>query len=132
MKNLHIELLKRISNSNITLLKDVNKQIQINKNGKFKYYYLPFFDFNKIIEFIDNLENNYLYTIIPLIFLYGRDEDPHIILSKQILISSFSNPRIINDYLIKQLEKIVDDFGINLENKFYYLIFKYKKIEIII
>src|SRR5579859_3021275 len=132
MKNLHIELLKRISNSNITLLKDVNKQIQINKNGKFKYYYLPFFDFNKIIEFIDNLENNYLYTIIPLIFLYGRDEDPHIILSKQILISSFYNPRIINDYLIKQLEKIVDDFGINLANKFYYLIFKYKKIEIII
>jgi len=132
MKNLHIELLKRISNSNITLLKDVNKQIQINKNGKFKYYYLPFFDFNKIIEFIDNLENNYLYTIIPLIFLYGRDEDPHIILSKQILISSFYNPRIINDYLIKQLEKIVDDFGINLENKFYYLIFKYTKIEIII
>jgi len=80
MKNtIFIELLKRICTSNITFLKDVNKQININKNGKFNYYYLPFFDFNKIIEFINNLEENNLYTVIPLISIQGREEEPHLI-----------------------------------------------------
>jgi hypothetical protein len=62
--------------------------------------------------------------------MYGKDDDPHLIFSKQILISSYSNPNIINDFIINQLDKIVNDFDLNLENKFYYLIFKYKKIEL--
>lgn len=51
-------------------------------------------------------------------------------LSKQILISAYSNPILINDFLINQLDKSILDFDINLDNKFHYLIFKYKKITI--
>jgi hypothetical protein len=79
---------------------------------------------------MDNLEDNSLYTIIPLISLHGKDEDPHIILSKQILVSSYSNPWLINDFINKQLDKTLNDFEFNLDNKFYYLIYKYKKINI--
>jgi hypothetical protein len=118
MKNIKLELLKRISINNISFLKDINKNIQINKNGKFKYLYINKYDFNKIIEFIENLEDNSIYTVIPIISIYGNDEDPHLILSKQILLSYYSNPNIINKYLIKQLDKTVEEFGMDLENKF--------------
>jgi hypothetical protein len=130
MNNIKLELLKRISITNITLLKDVNKHIQINKNGKFNYFYIPNLDYNKIIEFIENLEDDSFYTVIPILSMHGKDGDPHIILSKQILVSSFSNPNLINHYLIRQLDKTLIDFDFNLDNKFHYLIFKYKKVEI--
>jgi len=111
-------------------MKDVNKHINIDKRGKFLYFYLPYSNYNKLIEFIKMLDKDSFYTAIPILSIHGKDEDPHIILSRQILISSYSDPRIINNYLIKQLDQSFDDFGINLENKFYYLILKYTKIEI--
>jgi hypothetical protein len=46
MINLKLDLLKLISNKNITLLKDVNNHIQINKNGKFKYFYINNLNYN--------------------------------------------------------------------------------------
>jgi hypothetical protein len=54
--------------------------------------------------------------------------DPHIILSKQMLISSYSKPYVINDFINKQLEIANLQFEFEFEGKFHYLIFKYKKI----
>jgi len=55
-----------------------------------------------------------------------------IILSRQILISSFSNPTLIQNYINIQLDKAINDFDFNLDNKFHYLIFKYKQVRIIL
>jgi hypothetical protein len=127
MTNFYTELLKQTSNENITFLKDVKSHIILNKSGKFLYYRTTFFD---IRDFLSTLDDNSLYTTIPLISILGLSEDPHIILSKQILITSHSNPFIVREFLIKQLDKAILDFEFNLENKFYYLIFKFKKIHI--
>jgi len=45
-----IELLKRTSKTNITLLKDVNKKFNVNKNGKFQYYFIPFSEIKGIAD----------------------------------------------------------------------------------
>ena len=129
---IRLELLEKTSNNNITFLKDVKPHILLNKRGKFKYFYIPHFEIKGIKDFISTLEDQSLYTVIPSISLYGKDEDPHLILSKQILITSYSNPTLINEFLNIQLDKAVTDFDFNLENKFYYLIFKFKKISILI
>jgi hypothetical protein len=70
------------------------------------------------------------YIIIPLISMYAKDNDPHIILSKQILVSNYSSSKVIYDYINFKLDQAIVDFGINnVENgNYYYLIFKYKKI----
>ena len=127
MKTIYIELLKRISIAQLTFLKDVNKHIEVDKRGKFRYYYIPYFETKGFKDFILNLDSDSLYTIIPVLSIYGKEEDPHIILSKQILISNYSDHKLIRDFLLKQLDKTVLDFEMILDNKFHYLIFKFKK-----
>ena len=125
---LYTELLKRTSNVKITFLKDVNKHIEVDKRGKFRYYYIPYFETIGFKDFILNLDSDSLYTIIPVLSIYGKEEDPHIILSKQILISNYSDHILIKDFLNKQLDKAIEDFNLDLDDRFHYLIFKYKKI----
>jgi hypothetical protein len=91
------------------LLKDVRKDIIFDKRGKFKYFFIPFFNIKGLEEFISNLDDESLYTVIPVLSMYGRNEDPHIILSTQILMSNYSDPKIISDYLNKQLEIAIND-----------------------
>jgi len=64
--------------------------------------------------------------------IFGKDEDPHLILSKQILITKYSNPLIIKEFLNDQLNKAFIEFDFNIDNKYHYLIFKFKKISILI
>jgi hypothetical protein len=128
MKTTYIELLKRTSKTNITLLKDVNKNFNVNKNGKFQYYYIPFSEIKGIADFLFHLKGDSLYTVIPKISMFGKDEDPYIVLSKQILMSKYSDPKTISDFLISQSEIAINDFELTSLNKFHYLIFKYKKI----
>nr|YP_009498199.1 hypothetical protein [Lactarius deliciosus]AWX52985.1 hypothetical protein [Lactarius deliciosus] len=132
MKNIYIELLKNTSNNEITLLKDINKLVKTEKNGKFQYFYISYFQINLIREFILNLDSNSFYTLIPMLSIYGKDEEPYLILSKQILITNYSSPEIINNYILKQLDQALIDFEFNLDNRFHCLIFKYKQIKILI
>lgn len=125
---LYLDLLKSTSTTRIALLMDVKPSIQIDKRGKFKHFYIPFLNRNGINNFISSLDDSNFYTVIPLISMYGRDEHPHIILSKQILLSAYSNPNIVSEYLDKQLDIAIDDFDFKFKDKFHYLIFKYKKI----
>jgi len=130
LNSLYLELLKSTSNTKIALLSDVKTDIKIDKRGKFNYFYIPFFNIKGIEMFILNLDNNSFYTVIPYFSKYGKVEDPHIILSKQILITHYSNPKIIYDFIGAQLGIAIDDFGLSLPKLHYshYLIFKYKKI----
>jgi hypothetical protein len=125
-KNTWIELLKITSKDNINLLKDVGKHIKFNKNGK--YCFIPYSRLFLITQFIDSLETDQLYTVIPLISFDGKNENPHLILSEQILITKYSDPKTIFDFINNQLDIAIQDFGINNLDRFHYLIFKYKKI----
>jgi hypothetical protein len=124
-----VDLLKHTSKDNINLLYDVSKHIKFNKNGRFNYIYIPYFDIKFLREFITSLEPSSLYTVIPLLSFDGRDDKPHLILSKQILLTKYSSPELINNYLKNKLDIAMIDFEFRLDNeKFHYLVFKYKKI----
>lgn len=116
-----------ISTNEITMLKDLNNLIDINKGGKFKYCYNPNMELSGIINFISKLEDNSIYFIIPTISRFAKDNDPHIILSKQILVSNNSSSKLIHDYLNIKLDQAIIDFGlVNIENGDYFqLIIKY-------
>lgn len=131
MINLIQNSLENTSTKTISFLKDVSINFKFDKKGKFYYYYIPISDHKYIYNYIHNLEKNSFYTMIPLISLNGLNEDPHLILSKQILLTNYSNPVILNQFILKQIDKAITDYEINLDNKYYYLIFKYKKIILI-
>jgi hypothetical protein len=58
----------------------------------------------------------------------GVESNPHLILSRQILLSYFSNPELLINYFNSQIEIANLDFEINNLDKNFYLIFKYKKV----
>jgi hypothetical protein len=52
--------------------------------------------------------------------MFGKDDDPYIILSKQILMSKYSDPKTISDFLISQSEIAINDFELtSLNNEIY-------------
>jgi hypothetical protein len=65
-----------------------------------------------------------------MITMSGKDEDPHIILSRSILLTNNSSSKVVHDFLTTQLDKAILDYGItNLdEGPKFNLIFKYKKL----
>jgi hypothetical protein len=106
------QLLNLISTKEITLLKELDKLIHINKQGKFNYKNIPNFLQIHILNFINRLDENSIYTIIPMISMFGKDDDPYIIISKQLLISRFSSSELIHDYLYDRMLIAIQDFGI--------------------
>jgi len=66
-----------------------------------------------------------------MISIFGKDEEPYLILSKQILVTRYSNHITINNFINKQLDQALIDFNFNLDNKFHFLILKFKKINVL-
>ena len=52
-------------------------------------------------------------------------------ISKQILVSKYSNHYTIDNFINKQLDIALIDFNFKLDNKFHFLIFKFKKINVV-
>jgi hypothetical protein len=123
------QILNLISTKEITMLKDIDRTIKINKAGKFQHFYIPNMEIMGILKFIAKLDSDSVYIVIPLITMFAKDNDPHIILSKQILVSSNSSAKLIHEYLDSKLDRAIIDFGAcNLEGSNYFqLIFKFKK-----
>lgn len=118
-----------ISTKEITYLRDVNKTINVNKYGEFKYFKIFRNEIDNIRNFTSNLDSNKIYTIIPFITISCKLDDPYIILSKQILFTKNSSHLLIHDFIMEKISVTIDQYNIrNLEN--YYLFFKYKPIEL--
>ena len=128
MKNgTYIYFLKNISKTQITLLSDVNKEFFINKSNKTNYYEIDDFEIQYFYNFITNLNRNSVYSLSPLISIQGNSDDPYLVLSKAILVTKYSDYKMLRFHLYSKYHKALDDFGIDsLEN--YKLIFKYKKV----
>jgi hypothetical protein len=120
-------IIRKHFENKITLLKDVSKNIIIYKKGEYKYFQIPLIQFEGIENFLLNLDNDKIYILIPFISPHGNINDPILVLSKQLLITKNSNPRIVLEFLADQLDKAIIDFGFSELNK-YYLVFKYKAV----
>jgi hypothetical protein len=114
---------KYISTNEISFL---NNLIQIDKSGKIYYFKMFRIEFNEINNFINNLNDNEIYLVSPIISINCRSIDPYITLSDKFLVSNNSNPILINDYLIDQLEIARNNF--NFYDSYYFLIFEYNSI----
>jgi hypothetical protein len=59
----------------------------------------------------------------------GKDGEPYINISNTILISGYSSHITVHKYIHERIKLTINQFNIeNLDD--YYLIFKYKKVEI--
>ena len=87
---------------------------------------IPEFEMKRIKFFIELIKFDEIYEIVPIISITGRSQDPFLTISNSILISSFSNPVTINNYLFKKLSVASEQFETDFDD--YFLIFKYKKV----
>lgn len=132
MNKFWFDLLKSTSVENINFLKDVHKAIIFNKQGKWKYLYIPFANIDILWDFIIKMDEKQLLTVIPMISIDGKEDKPHLILSQQFLMTQYSNPDTIMKFINDQLHIAYSDFDFELDlDKKFYLILKYKDIELI-
>jgi hypothetical protein len=120
---------KYITTSNITFLSDLDRTVDINKDGKSMYFKLFRINYHEIQNFILNLDNIKIYMANPFITINCNYEDPILVLSRPFLITNESNPKIIYDLLIKQFEKANEDFNIDTESQ-YFLIINYRSVNL--
>jgi len=127
--NSHPEIFDLISVKNVTFLNEIDYKININKNGKFKYYRNFCFDLYNYKNFGYNLDNNTIYSLIPLLSKNERIDEPFTILSQTILLTKQSNNLLIYNYINNKIQDTIKLYNMNLLDN-YYVIFKYKSVEL--
>ena len=85
-------------------------------------------DLEQIKIFLGLLDYDKGYIVLPLITSKNRTNkiSPTIFLSKQIIISKDSNPKVIRNFLIEQIKTIEDDY--NISNLTGELVLKFRPI----
>lgn len=123
------KLFELISKTEITYLKDLDQRITINKYGKFSYYKnQEFRNQSKIFNFLSELEDNTVYTVIPMISCNDNSDEPYIVLSKQLLVSNQSDHLVIWKYINNKIIDTTHLYNINELNGI--LVLKYKKVKV--
>src|SRR6267142_1819015 len=112
------KLFDLISTKDITFLKDLDSRINIIKKGKFKYYKIISSEIEGIRNFIINLEPEKIYTLIPIISINDRKDQPFMVLSEQILVTSKTNELLIGiNHRIRKIYLVkFNSFLISLDN----------------
>lgn len=128
VKEMQTKMFEIISTKEITYLKDLDKRIKINKFGRYNYWRISEIRNYKIWNFLNELEDNKVYILIPYISANDRRDEPFIVLSQQILITSNSNSLLINDYINNKILNTVNLYNITVLNGV--LLFKYKSVKI--
>jgi hypothetical protein len=114
LTSVQLEMVKHISTKNISLLCDLDKRIQIVKEGKFSYWkcqdtkYESDLHSTSVYRYLNELEEDKIYTFIPFISVNNRPDEPYIILSQQILVTR------------KSLRKNIDHHQTSSKNNFYF------------
>lgn len=123
------DLLGLISTKDITLMKDLNDFFSVSPRGKYKYFSTYSYDLQHLYDFLQLLDEDSIYIVIPFISKDGRLNDPSLFLSRQILVTESSSIDVIRTYLFNQWVKADDHFNIgDLDNYKCYL--KYRKVDI--
>lgn len=128
VKEIQTKMFDIISIKEITYLKDLDKRIKLNLYGRFNYWRIYEINNSKIWQFLNELEDNKVYTLIPYISANDKTNEPFIVLSQQILITSNSNSLLINECINNKIIETKNLYNITqLEGV---LIFKYKQVKI--
>ena len=128
IKELNINLLDIISTKEISYVKNTDKRINLKICGKFYYWRIYEIRNSKIWYFLNELEDDKIYTLIPLLSRNDRPDEPFITLSQQILITSNSSSLLLNDFLQNKIINTIELYNIReIEGV---IIFKYKKVNI--
>jgi hypothetical protein len=121
------DLLGMISTKDISLMKDLNDFFSVSPRGKYKYFSTYSYDLQHLYDFLQLLDEDSIYIVIPFISKDGRLNDPSLILSRQILITKYSSIDVIRTYLFNQWVKADDQFNIgDLDN---YKLVMYKNLD---
>ena len=123
---MYIDFLKKISTDRITFLSDITRKINVDKSNFPNYFYSDGVEIKQIQHFLDNLKFDSLYSANLMISLNAKREDPHIVLSKTILLSKYSNHVTVHDFIYNRYEIAQNQFYFDIDS--YYLIIKYKKL----
>jgi len=123
-------LFKVFSQNQISLLSDIHKSIKIDAYGEFKHFKMFRINFEQVSNFLDNLDNNKIYSVIPLISINNNIDEPFITLSRQMLVTKHSNPVTVTEFLIGKFSKAELLFDIGDSLQYYWLIFKNKPIQL--
>ena len=86
-------------------------------------------DIDNIKDFILLLDSEKIYVVIPFISITNKSDDPQIILSRQILITKYSSPLIVHNYINDQLETAIRQFSID-DLQVFYLHLNFKQVKI--
>ena len=117
-------ILRTISVTDITLMKDIKKDLFINKTAKASYYNLKNGD---LFNFILMLQGNSLYSVVPMLTVNAKSDKAYVVLSSSILVSRYSNIRLVSKILDDKYYEAIEDFDIhNQEN--IELVLKFRKI----
>jgi len=128
VKEIQTKMFDIISTKEITYLKDLDKRIKLNKYGKFHYWRIYEITNSKIWAFLNELEDNRVYTLIPYISANDRPDEPYIVLSQQILITPNSNINLLTEFITNKINNTINLYNITeLEGV---IIFKYKQVKI--
>jgi hypothetical protein len=120
--------LSNFSNTNITFLSEQVKNKKLFKIGYYHYFKIPNLELNVLKDFLQLLDFNKAYIVLPIL---AKEEitgsGPILSLSKQILVTRDSNPIIISNFLLQQIEMACESYGISeLEN--FIVVFKFRPI----
>lgn len=76
VKEMQTKMFEIISIHEITYLKDLDKRIQINKYGRYNFWRIYDIRNYKIWSFLNELEDNKVYILIPYISANDRRDEP--------------------------------------------------------
>jgi hypothetical protein len=124
----YLNFLKLITKDEISLLKEINRSVNVDKNNRYKFLLIPQFDKRLFAPFIDSLKEDRLYTVFPIISINALINEPHLALSETILITKYSNWEVLYNYINDKFLISQNQFTIN-EN-YFYLILKYKEVSL--
>ena len=128
VKEIQTKMFEIISTKEITYLKDLDKRIKLNLYGRFNYWRIYDIRNYKVWSFLNELEDNKVYTLIPYISANDRRDEPFIVLSQQILITSNSNSKLLCDYINNKI--IETKYLYNITELEGVLIFKFKQVKV--
>lgn len=121
-------MLKNISINQITMLKQINKKIKLDKIKNTKIFTSNFGIFD-CFKFIENLENDKIYIVVPILTINSLIDEPYIILSQQFLITRNSKGLTLKKFIYNKINECNDLYNINkLDNC--RLLYKYKEVNI--
>jgi hypothetical protein len=108
-------------------MRDIDNNVEIKGIEKFRYCDIWDFNIQLIREFIYNLKDETIYTIIPFVTVSHKLKDPTLILSKQILVTRYSSSETVYNYINKQFELAEKQFNMGYIDG-YNVYFKYREV----